>query len=276
MHGIPEQIVTDNGSQFTSEDFTKFVKSNGIRHSLSSPYHPASNGETERFARTFKEAMKTSKNNGLTLAHWINNFRLTYRTTPHTTTGTPSLELLMGHTLRTCWDIMKPDVGQRVCWCQTKQKEGKDNNSKLRHFVMGQSVMVKIFCTGPTWVLGIIVQHLGPLTYMIEVSAGKFWKRNVDHVKDHPSKGLSSAPENPEADNNDDEFSAPPVGVSGEENNASSEENNASSEGSNTSTTSVPDSDPQLTSAMDHPTSSQVELPSRRYLQHQHRVPSRY
>ena len=129
--------------------------------------------------------------------------------------------------------------------------------------------MVKNFHTGPTWVPGIIVQQLGPLTYMIEVSARIFWKWHVDHVKDYPSKGLSSAPENPEADNNDDEFSAPPVGVSGEE-------NNASSEGSNTSTTSVLDSDPQVTSAMDCPTSNQVELPSRRYPERQHRVPSRY
>ena len=78
---------------------------------------------------------------------------------------------------------------------------------------------------------------VGALTYMIEVFAGKFWKRHVDHVKDYPSKGLSLAPESPEADSNDDEFFAPPVGVSGEE-------NNASSEGSNTSTTSAPDSDP--------------------------------
>ena len=224
-HGIPEQIVTDNGSQFTSEDFTKFVKSNGIRHSLSSPYHPASNGEAERFVRTFKEAMKTSNNNGLTLAHRINNFLLTYRTTPHTTTGTPPSELLMGRTLRTRWDIMKPDVGQRVCWCQAKQKEGKDNNSKLRHFMMGQSVMVKNFRTGPTWMPGIIVQQLGPLTYMIEVSAGKFWKRHVDHVKDYPLKGLSSMSESPETDN-EEEFFVPPVQVSSEENNTSSEENN--------------------------------------------------
>ena len=71
--------------------------------------------QTERFVRTFEEAMKTSKNNGLTLAHQINNFLLTYRTTPHMTTGTPPSELLMGRTLRTCWDIMKPDVSQRVC-----------------------------------------------------------------------------------------------------------------------------------------------------------------
>ena len=110
---------------------------------------------------------------------------------------------------------------------------------------------------------------MGPLTYLIEVSAGKFCKRHVDHVKDYPSKGLSSAPESPEADNNDDEFSGPPVGVSGEE-------NNACSEGSNTSITSAPDSDSQLPSAMDCPTSSQVELPSRRYPERQHRVPSRY
>ena len=134
---------------------------------------------------------------------------------------------------------------------------------------MGQSVMVNNFCTGPTWVPEIIVQQLGPLIYMIEVSAGKFWKRYVDHVKDYPSKGLSSAPESPEADSNEDEFFVPPVGVSGEE-------NSASSEGSNTCTTSAPDSDPQLTSVMDRPTSSQGEVPSRRYPERQHRVPSRY
>ena len=112
--------MTDNGSQFTSKDFTKFVKSKGIRHSLSSPYYPPTNGEAERFVRTFKEAMKTTKNNGLTLAHRIHNFLLTYQTTPHTTTATPPSELLMGCTLHTHWDIMKPDIGQRMCWHQAR------------------------------------------------------------------------------------------------------------------------------------------------------------
>ena len=54
---------------------------------------------------------------------------------------------------------------------------------------------------------GVIVQQLGPLTYLVEISAGKFWKRHVDHVKDYPSKGLSSVPVSDYNEN--DEFSAP-------------------------------------------------------------------
>ena len=98
VHGLPEEIVSDNGPQFVSSEFEEFTKKNGIRHTLSSPYHPASNGEAERFVRTFKEAMKAGKNDGLTLQHRLASFLLTYRTTPHstTTTGTPPCELLMG------------------------------------------------------------------------------------------------------------------------------------------------------------------------------------
>ena len=39
-YGIPQQLVSDNGSQFTSEEFCKFMKANGIKHTLVAPYHP--------------------------------------------------------------------------------------------------------------------------------------------------------------------------------------------------------------------------------------------
>ena len=50
--GLPEQLVTDNGPQFVAEEFEKFLKLNGIKHLRSAPYHPATNGEAERFVQT--------------------------------------------------------------------------------------------------------------------------------------------------------------------------------------------------------------------------------
>jgi hypothetical protein len=57
VHGIPEQSVTDNGTQFTSESFEIFVKRNGIKHVKSAPYHPASNGLAERFIQSLKQSL---------------------------------------------------------------------------------------------------------------------------------------------------------------------------------------------------------------------------
>ena len=40
-HGIPELLVSDNGSTFTSQEFQDFMQQNRIRHNTSAPYHPA-------------------------------------------------------------------------------------------------------------------------------------------------------------------------------------------------------------------------------------------
>jgi len=42
--GLPERIVTDNVPNFVSFEFTHFLKQNGITHTTSVPYHPATNG----------------------------------------------------------------------------------------------------------------------------------------------------------------------------------------------------------------------------------------
>ena len=60
-NGIPAQIVSDNGSKFSSDEFATFMKCNGIKHFKSAPYHPATNGLAERFIQTFKNTMRAMK-----------------------------------------------------------------------------------------------------------------------------------------------------------------------------------------------------------------------
>lgn len=189
-HGLPEEVVSDNGSQFTSKEFSECMKANGICHTRSSLYHPSSNGEAERFVRTFKEAMKVSAN---ALAHRLQKFLLTYRMTPHRSTGVPPCELLMGRHLRTKWDLLKPDVRRNIRLSQRRQQRNHDCRVPLRQFYPGQSVMAKNMGTGASWIPGVIAQQLGPLTYLVDLRDGQLWKRHVDHLKDCP--GAESAPD---------------------------------------------------------------------------------
>ena len=54
-HGLPQQVVTDNGPQFVSGEFSMFMKMNGIKHIRVYPYHSSSNGAAERFLKLSKQ-----------------------------------------------------------------------------------------------------------------------------------------------------------------------------------------------------------------------------
>ena len=56
-HGSPEQLVSDNGPQFITDEFGEFMRSNGIKHIKSALYRPATNGMAERSVQTFKQAL---------------------------------------------------------------------------------------------------------------------------------------------------------------------------------------------------------------------------
>ena len=77
-HGLPEETVSVNGPQFMAQEMKDFLKSNGIRQCLSSPYNPASNGEAKRAVRTFKEAMMRLENEPGPLAEQLARFVLGY------------------------------------------------------------------------------------------------------------------------------------------------------------------------------------------------------
>ena len=195
-HGLPEQLVSDNGPQFISSEFSEFCKINGVKHFRVAPYHPASNGLAERMVQTFKQSMRRSINDGIPFQQRLANFLLTYRTTPHATTNIAPCELLMGRALRTRLDLLRPNLEMKVCSEQAKQKQRHDERSKVRNFKPGDTVWIRDFRGTTKWISGVIVQNVGPVSYMIQLQDGTVHKRHLDHIHqkvDNPSAPTSSS-----------------------------------------------------------------------------------
>ena len=172
-NGLPEHLVTVNGPQFISEEFAQFVKENGIKHTRSAPYHPASNGLAERFVQSLKTALKTSASTGLSLAHRLSNFLLTYRSSPHAATGVSPSSLFLHRPLRTRFDLLRPNQESHVTGQQSRQKEVHDKKARFREFHVSQSVMA-------AWIPATIVERTGPVSYLVEIGEHQLWKRHVD------------------------------------------------------------------------------------------------
>ena len=190
IHGLPEMLVTDNASIFTSEEFKLFTKQNGIRHVTSAPYHPASNGLAERAVQTFKKFMK--KTSGDSVNTRVSRFLFQYRITPHSTTGISPAELLLGRRPRSHLDLMLPDISSQVHQKQQTQKVNHDKHSRLRTFQIGDNVQIQDFPTGTGWLPGVITKASGPLSFRVRLQDGRTVHRHVDHILLKQSNTITS------------------------------------------------------------------------------------
>ena len=173
-YGLCREIVSDNGPQFISEYFQNFLQKNRIKHTLTAPYHAASNGAAEKAVQTLKNALKKHSleaYSGLNTKQKLNSFLLSYRTTPHSTTGVTPSELFMKRQLRTRLSMIKPDIQSKIQEKQEKMKENRDKRvPKLREFVKNERVRVKN-CRGSDikYVPGVIIDRKGPVQYLVRV-----------------------------------------------------------------------------------------------------------
>ena len=90
-HGIPETVRSDNGPQYSSQEFAQFASSYRFSHVTSSPRYAQSNGHVERAVLTIKGMLKKSKDPYLAV--------LSYRATPHPWCGRSPAELCMGRNI---------------------------------------------------------------------------------------------------------------------------------------------------------------------------------
>ncbi|CAB4041966.1 PREDICTED: uncharacterized protein K02A2.6-like, partial [Paramuricea clavata] len=189
-YGVPAQVVTDNGPQFTSAEFQLFLKTNGIKHITTAPFHPATNGQAERFVQSFKHAMKCEKQSASQLKTNMAKFLLAYRNTPHSTTGESPSVLFLGRPLRTRLDLVKPDLQRKVMNRQIDQA-GRKGHSPTRQLSIGQTVMARNYSGKDKWLPGIVRAQTGSLSYEIKLRASsvKVNDQSDDTAEPHPELG---------------------------------------------------------------------------------------
>src|SRR5204862_2977902 len=93
---LPDTSFLANGTQFTSQQFEKFCSLHGIEHLTTAPFHPASNGEAERFVRTIKTSMTKICWGGDCAVRALDEFLFTYRTIANPVTSNSPAALLHG------------------------------------------------------------------------------------------------------------------------------------------------------------------------------------
>ena len=181
-HGLPEILVSDNASGFTSSEFQDFLTRNGIRHITAAPYHPATNGLAERTVQTFKRSLRKSTPGDIETE--LTRFLFHYRTTPHCTTGAAPAELLLGRLPRTHHMLMRPDLSARVRNAQYRQKLTHDTHAKEWQFSPHDPVYVRNFGRdGSEWLPGEISQAMGECSYTIKLADGRNVRRHIDHIR---------------------------------------------------------------------------------------------
>ncbi|CAJ2656849.1 unnamed protein product [Trifolium pratense] len=95
--GIPQVVVTDNGTQFTDKDFQAFLVALGTKQHFTSVEYPQTNGQAEAANRVILRGLRRRLDqNKKKWVEELDNVLWAYRTTPHSTTGETPFRMVYG------------------------------------------------------------------------------------------------------------------------------------------------------------------------------------
>ncbi len=188
--GIPERVISDNGPQYASHEFSEFAKEWDFIHETSSPNHQQANGLAEKYVqiikRLFSKAKADHRDPYISL--------LEYRTTPLDLGLSPS-ELLMGRKLRsilpTSRKHLKPQtpdpeyVREKFLRNRNTQKFHFDKHTRpLKQLNIGDAVRIQQH--DRSWQPGIIKARHNDRSYIVNNHLGSELRRNRRHLIQTP------------------------------------------------------------------------------------------
>ena len=177
IHVLPQIIVTDNCTHFTSSEMSQYMKNNGISYLFSPPYHHASNGISERAVHTFKKDMGRTEGKG-SIQEKIQRFLLNYRITPHTLTDKAPCELLMGRRIRSKLDLLLPT-----------NKEVECKQEKKNRYNPGDAVFAKDFRNNHNWLEGRIEEIHNSIAW-VRLPDGRNIRSHTNHLRTRGSQSI--------------------------------------------------------------------------------------
>lgn len=163
-HGCPQKILTDRGTHFNNQIIDRLTKRFEIKHLLSTPYHPQTNGLVERFNRTLCESLAKLVKQVEQWDQFIQPVLFAYRTSKQSTTKISPFYLTYGREAKLPIDDLtqneeqlsdrinklvnelphdRESTRQRIDQQQAKQKLHHDQQIKRhRSFQIGDKVLL--------------------------------------------------------------------------------------------------------------------------------------
>ncbi len=190
-HGIPNTCVSDNGPQFSSEEFQKFARDWNFSHITSSPAYPQSNGKAEQAVKMAKSLLKKAKQSKSDPYMAI----LDFRNTPTQGINASPAQRLMSRRTRTLLptsnQLLSPEVatGSAEKLVLLKRKATKYYNKGAKHLPTlqrGDSVRISPKTTSDKlWrkaeILGPIKDR--PRSYEVRTEDNVVLRRNRRHLR---------------------------------------------------------------------------------------------
>ena len=188
-YGIPNEIVADFGTQYTSAEFRKRCKDCGINLTFSSPHHHQANSVAERSVGTIKQLWKKADESGQCRGTAV----LMYRSTPLDGTMPSPYELLFNRKpntfLPTAGKALNPrhvDYEDHLVQNQQRQQDQAKSYDRRHGAIYRElypSEPVSVYNTiNRVWEPGYVVQQTQPRTYIVNKSGRELF-RTREHIK---------------------------------------------------------------------------------------------